>query len=299
MSSSTPISNFVDASTKVLIYCGIPILIAGVIGGLLNVIIFRSSRYFRQSSCIFYLTIMSIVDIGQLITGLFPQIMTNGFNIDWTKTSVFCCKLKWYCLYVCALISFTCMCFATIDRFLATCPSRRWQKWSHIKVAHFVTIISICIWLIYGIPYLIYVDIVNLSPTGIVGCIAINQIFYQYHYYSSIGLLGGLLPILINALFGLLLYLNLQHLDEHRLPLHRREFNRELSMIVFVQIIYNFISIIPFIIVTILVVDLMIKKDPLFTAKLQFASVITTCLYFLNFSVSICNYRFLSMLVFF
>jgi hypothetical protein len=285
--SSSSVSYFIDASKQMIIYFGIPILIAGVIGGFLDVIIFRSIRIFRQSSCIFYLTIMSIVNIGQFITGLLYQIMVNGFNIDWTLSSVFYCKFKWYCLNMCAVISLTCTCLATIDQFLATCPSHRWHKWNNIKVAHTATAIFTCIWLIYGIPYLIYNNLIVLSPTGKLVCTATDTAFYQYHYYSSLWLIGGFLPVFINALFGLLTYFNVQRSNRRTLPRIRRELDRELTIIVFVQIIYHFFAIVPFLIVSILVVDLIIKKDPLMAAKLQFANVLTTCLYYLNFAVSI------------
>ena len=72
-------------------------LIAGVIGGFFNIIVFLSLQTFRQSSCAFYLTIMSIVNIGQLFTGLLSRIMISGFDIDWTVTSLFYCKFRYYC----------------------------------------------------------------------------------------------------------------------------------------------------------------------------------------------------------
>jgi len=75
------------------LYFGLPVLIGGTIDEILNIIVFLSLRTFRQNSCAFYLTIMSIVNIGQLTTGLLARVMTNGFNIDWTQTSLFFCKL--------------------------------------------------------------------------------------------------------------------------------------------------------------------------------------------------------------
>jgi len=44
-------------------YYGIPVFIMGVSGGFLNIIVFLSLKTFRQNSCAFYLTIMSIVNI--------------------------------------------------------------------------------------------------------------------------------------------------------------------------------------------------------------------------------------------
>lgn len=82
------------ASEQVMIYFDLSTCFAGVIGGLLNMIIFLSLRKFRQNSCVFYLTIMSFVNIGELITGYFSRIISNGFDIDWTQTSLFYCKFR-------------------------------------------------------------------------------------------------------------------------------------------------------------------------------------------------------------
>ncbi|UJR38063.1 hypothetical protein I4U23_030744 [Adineta vaga] len=54
---------------------GIPFLIAGLLGACLNIIVFLSLKTFRQSSCAFFLTIMSFVNIGQLLTGLLSRIL--------------------------------------------------------------------------------------------------------------------------------------------------------------------------------------------------------------------------------
>ena len=135
--STSNISILCITAQQVTIYMGIPIFIAGIIGEILSFIVFLSLKTFRQSSCAFYLTVMSFVNIGHLFTGLLPRIMINGFNIDWTQISLFYCKFRIYILQLCTLISFTCMCLATIDQFFATCSNPRWQQWSNIKFARF------------------------------------------------------------------------------------------------------------------------------------------------------------------
>src|ERR1700722_11578888 len=133
MSSST-ISALSFATQQVSIYLGIPILVAGVLGGLFNIIVFLSLRTFRQTSCAFYLTIMSFVNIGSLLTTTLSRIMISGFGIDWTQSSLFYCKLRLFIVQLCALTSLTCMCLATVDQFFATCTNLRWQQWSSSKL---------------------------------------------------------------------------------------------------------------------------------------------------------------------
>jgi hypothetical protein len=80
--SSSVIASLLDANQKIFIYFGIPILTIGLIDEVLNTIVFLSLKTFRQSSCAFYLTMLSIVNIGQFISGLLTRIMISGFNID-------------------------------------------------------------------------------------------------------------------------------------------------------------------------------------------------------------------------
>ncbi|CAF5002935.1 unnamed protein product, partial [Rotaria sp. Silwood1] len=179
---------------EMCIYFGIPLLIVGTLGGLLNVIVFLSLRTFRQSSCAFYLTIMSIVNVGQLITGLLARIMITGFGIDWTQTSLIFCKLRYFLFPIAALISFTSITLATIDQYFATCFRPRWQQWSNIQVAHRLTAVSSIIWILHGIPYLIFFN-QNLSPTtGKATCASQNNIFLQDRTYFVALVLTGVLP---------------------------------------------------------------------------------------------------------
>jgi hypothetical protein len=80
------------AGNLVIIFCGISVFAADVLGELLNTIIFFNFQTFRQNSCAFYLTVMSIVNIGQLFFGLFSLILFVLSGIDGTETSLFYCK---------------------------------------------------------------------------------------------------------------------------------------------------------------------------------------------------------------
>jgi hypothetical protein len=271
---------------KVTIYLGIPILTAGVVGDLINIIVFLSLQTFRQNSCAFYLTTMSIVNIGHLITGLLSRIMISGFNIDWTETSLFYCKFRPYCLQSCILISFTCMCLATIDQFLATCSNPRWQLWNNIKIARRLTLGFTLIWLLHGIPYWIYYNQLKSDTTNLSVCRSTNDIFGIYYIGGFTIVLGGLLPICITILFGLLAYRNIRNITYRTISLVRRELDKQLTVIVLFQMVYIFITITPYLIVNILLLNATITKDSVKIARLDFAYVLTICLFYLNFAVS-------------
>ncbi len=155
-----------------------------IVGGLLNTIVFLSLQTFHQSPCALYLTVASIVNIGQLLTGLFSRVTISGFKIDWTIISLFYCKFRLSFYQICALVSLTYMSLTSIDQYLATCSKSRWQQWSNLKIVRYLCIIKILIWILHSIPNLIYYDLRISSITGKAVCLNFdNIILYNYNRY--------------------------------------------------------------------------------------------------------------------
>ncbi|CAF1191177.1 unnamed protein product [Adineta ricciae] len=108
MSSSSSYILFLNTlGNQIVIYLGIFVVVAGILGESLNIIVFLSLRTFRQNSCAFYLTIMSTVNICQLLSSLFNRIIPMKLDIDWSKTSAFYCKFRFYLYQVSAMTSLT------------------------------------------------------------------------------------------------------------------------------------------------------------------------------------------------
>lgn len=122
-------------SNEVTIYLGLPIFIVGVIGGILNTVVFLSLQTFRESSCAFYLIIMSIVNLGQILLGLLARLMTTIYNSDGTENSIFFCKFRVYFSTVCTSISWTCFCLATIDQYCSTSYRPKFRQFCNIKIS--------------------------------------------------------------------------------------------------------------------------------------------------------------------
>ena len=117
MADVTPSSSLTLAAQQMSIYIGFFLFITGVIGGFSVLVVFLSLQTFRQSSCSFYLTIKSIVNILCLFLGLLPFIMSFGFGISWANASVAYCKVRIYYVELGSLISVTCTWLAALDQF--------------------------------------------------------------------------------------------------------------------------------------------------------------------------------------
>jgi hypothetical protein len=188
---------------------------------------------------------MSIVNIGQLIFGLLSRIMVTIYNDDGSASSLFYCKLRGYFAVVFTTISVTCFCLATIDQYCATSSRPRFQQWCNIKLAQRLIIIFITIWILHGIPYLIfYINIIPPSTNKIM-CTLTNTIFIQYRTYVVVLGFVGFLPVFISILFGTMAYRNVQQLAHYTLPLVRRELDKQLTVMVLSQVIVNCFALLP------------------------------------------------------
>ena len=270
---------------QVLIYVGLLTCITGVLGGLLNVIVFLSFHTFRENSCAFYLTIISFLNIGQLLSGYLPRIMLSGFQIDWTQSSVIFCKFRWFHLQTCLLIISTCSCLATIDQFCATYVNPRWQQFANIKIARRLSLIFTCLWFVHGIPYLIYQTHMIIPSTNRTICIITDANFQDYFIYCNTLILTGFLPVVIMVIFGCLAYRNLRKLAFEIVPVVRRELDKQLTTMVLMHVILNVFTTVPYMIIVIL----SIQPDTNARAMSNHSPSLTAivCLYYLNFSVSV------------
>ncbi|CAF1436344.1 unnamed protein product [Adineta ricciae] len=274
-------SSLALAAQNLSIYLGIFALVAGVLGGLLNTIVFLSLKTFRQSSSAFYLTIMSISNLGILISGQLTRILISGYSIDWTQTSLFYCKFRIYSLQTFSHVSFAYLSLATIDQYLSTCSRPQWQQWSNIRVAHRLVILVVFLGLACNIPYAIYY-VHNHSPiTGEITCTNTNAIFQRYMNYVSGVTLTKILPIGLMILFGILSYRNIQQLARQTVPLVRRELDRQITIIVLVQSVITFFTITPYIVVYCLLLIFNANDYPAIYNNLQAANSISFSIYYL------------------
>jgi hypothetical protein len=284
--STSFISSLDFARKQVTIYGGTSMIVTGVLGGLLNTIVFLSLSTFRQSSCAFYLTIMSILNTTELLTDVLSRVTLSIYNTDGTDTSLIYYKFRSFFTQVCTVISLTCFCLATIDQYCATSCHSRLQQLCNIKRARCLVIIFICIWILHGIPYLVlYVHIV--SPlTGEVTCTMTNAIYIQYRSYVIVLILVGFLPVSVAIVFGLMTFHNVQQMAHYTVPLVRRELDRQLTAMILVQVVVNCFALLPFTIMNTITLDTSRISDPVFQAEIRLDYTVTFINGFIYHAVS-------------
>ncbi|CAF0960591.1 unnamed protein product [Adineta ricciae] len=278
--SSGVIASFEYATQQMAIYMNLSNLIIGIPGGLLNIIVFLSLKTFRESTCAFYLVIVSFANLGQLINGALIRLLISGYGIDWTISSRFSCKLRSFLSQYLSLISFTCLCLATIDQYFATSSRVRWQQWSNIKVVRILSIITVIFWALFSIFYAVYYDIVTSTSTNKTVCTNTNADFDLYNSYFQRNVLQGFLPNLLTAFFAVLAYLNTRNLAYRTVPLVRREHDKQLTQMLLVQVIVNFFSLLAYNIISIVIPNVLKSTDPLVLAKARFVQILSYSSYY-------------------
>ncbi|CAF1391441.1 unnamed protein product [Adineta ricciae] len=269
---------------EIIRYCGTFTFAVGIIGNILNTIELLSLRTFRQSPCAFYLTIMSISNIGCLGFSFSPLIMVALINFDLSDVSLFYCKFRRCFSQASIGISMTCWCLATIDQYFATCLYPRWQRFSNIKLAHYVVAITSVIWILHGIPYLIYYTHVRSSVTNKTTCTGVNSAFNFYRTYIFTNAIIGCVPIVVAGGFSLLAYRHIQLLAYRAIPLVRRDLDKQLTNMVFVQVLVFVFTLTPYTTINTTVTNINLTNDQSTQIKIQLVLNITLVLYYFSFA---------------
>ena len=287
MSSDTTAFLFA-ASKQIVKYSGIFCFLIGIIGGLFNVLVFLTLRTFRQSPCAFYLTVMSIANINQIIIVILADFLNASYSIDWTQTSIVYCKMRPLLFHVIRITSSACLCLATIDQYLCTSPRPYWRQWSNIKLSHRLIAIFISVWIIAEIPCLVYYNHTISSSTGKVSCTITNVAFIKFNEYFSELIAWHILPILITVFFAILAYYNVRQIAHQTVPIIRHQLDKQLTKMLFLQVIFNCIFVVPYLVMVLILRygNIVIRND-ISSASLVFVYNLFVCLYYLYFAVSL------------
>ena len=283
--SETLISSIERVSRQVTIYVGLPIFLFGMIGGSLNVLIFLSLRTFRKNSCSFYLMVMAMVSLGYLLTGLLTFIMIYGFAIDWTKQSRFYCIFREGFVHICMLIALTCLSLATIDQFFATSSSTHPPRWCQIQLARRLCLGFSFFWFLYGIAFFCSYDLILVSTTGQWECTIVRPLFEQYFNSVHTLVLLCALPLMITSFFGSLAYRNVRQASHRAVPMARRELDKQLTVMVLVQVLFYFCAATPLMVFTALNLAPTAFKDPVSKALLNCALTLSILLLYSCYAV--------------
>ncbi|CAF1197444.1 unnamed protein product [Adineta ricciae] len=257
------------------------ILFGGLIGHVIDILVFTSSRRFRNRPSAFFLTIESIVNSVQLIISFSSRIAISGFDDDLTQTSIVWCKLRSAIATSCTLISFTIACFAAINQYLATSYQSYLKTLSTLNLAHYLTGMATIIWSLHGILFLIFMD--NKST---VKCVIISDGFLVYITYVYYLIWTGFLPIIIMSVFAVLASFNIRAIVRSHIPIFRRRIDQQLTSMIIARVAFSVIITLPYVLFRVYSLQShMWRKGSVSPAIADLIGTIAFALFYLNFSV--------------
>ncbi|CAF1359421.1 unnamed protein product [Adineta ricciae] len=247
--------NQVDSvSHQLMIFAGITMYIFGSIGNLLNICVFaiwsrskkNSNKYSRSHQTCnssLYLLVSSIANLLVIIYPLFTRIMLDGYNYQITKDKIFIrCKLRYYILHTCDLISLTCICLATFDRYLISSREVRLRKLSTTRRRTKLIILFLIVLLsLHSLPILKYYTV---TEEGF--CTIVSVAYLYYYLYIFQIFLHGLLPITFLSIFGILTFKQLRILNKRKLHSKTIKSERQLSRMLLLISLTIILSSIPY-----------------------------------------------------
>ncbi|CAF1386966.1 unnamed protein product [Adineta steineri] len=186
---------------------GFILLIGGVLGNILNIIVFIRFGNYKNNACSLYMFVRTFLDLFILLVGLTTRILTTGFQMDFTIMNRIWCKTRGGFTDINSEGTYTLICLQAIDAFICSSPSVIVRQKSNIRIARYLILGTLCFWSIYEIPYFIFQDLVIVGGTPM--CITTNTIYAQYRIYvSGLGIIT-ITPITVISIFG---YLTVRHM---------------------------------------------------------------------------------------
>jgi hypothetical protein len=240
MASTEQTINFIIYIISV--YIGYFIIISGLIGNILNILVFTQLKLFRRNQSASYLIAASILDCCQLIFTTSSRVTTTTFNFDLTRTSIIWCKLRVYLLQFGSTTSVVIVCFAAIDQYLSTNVYSRLREISTFKLFQRLIAILIIFTIIYCIPVLISQEI---RPNS--GCGTYNPSFNYFYSFVHFCFVIGILPIVVSTLFSLLAYQNVRRIIRRQIPIVRRRLDHQLTAMILVRVALFVITTSPYV----------------------------------------------------
>ena len=230
--------SLLNIGQQLTIYGGFILLFAGIIGNGLIIFLFSSVRNYRTTSCTFYILVQSIINILYILINQTSRMVSAGYGIDLTRTSVIWCKTRFFFIGFLTITSLSCSCMAAIDQFFATSQNIRLRRFSKIQLVHRIVFVLIIVWcFLETITSFLFFDISPMTNK----CMPINTA-YAVYYSVFIFVFCGVIPVLLMMIFGCMTYRNIRMTR----ALAEQHADRQLIQMIFIQVVMVVVSVTPY-----------------------------------------------------
>ncbi|CAF1257179.1 unnamed protein product [Adineta ricciae] len=244
MSSSSTLENMLEnATVYVTIVGGIFLFVAGNIGCMGNILVFRSQTYRRQA-CFIYLFWGTIASLFILNCILLTRILESGFNVSLMDISNVFCRIREFISMVMYQSENTMFLFATLDRILSAQRSNKLRLWSNrVPLAYKLVVANFVLWIAVSTHRLVLYTNVHRS------CEAEEGFYRVFDTYLDMALTAVGAPLLVIVLTALLWH-TIRSVSQRHAALQNQGINEEidsqLSIMLFTQSVLAVINYVPY-----------------------------------------------------
>ncbi|CAF1080684.1 unnamed protein product [Adineta steineri] len=282
MSSSSASDRILEFATQYSLYTGFIIFSFGVIGNMLNLLVFTQLKLFRTNRCAFYITIESISNLIYQFLTISLTILTSIYGDDATGRFFIWCKLRYILGQTCAVTTLYMICFTAVDQFFSTNHRLNLRQMCTLKLGRYFAFIFICFAIIHGIVAGSSYDIQST-----LGCVPSTYVAVQYSTFFFYPILVGFLPIVIASSFSILAYHNVRHIVRRQLPIVRRKLDKQITAMVLMRVIVFVCLLLPYITYRIYTVNFPTSQSmPMAYAISRLIQAIITSIYIINFAIN-------------
>ncbi|CAF3722199.1 unnamed protein product [Rotaria sp. Silwood1] len=130
--SSHTVLRLNEITTNIYRFTFPPLIIFGLIGHILDIIIFTRPKLISNSCCNYCLA-SSCVSIIQIVLGQLVRMLKGGYHIP--IPVLWWCRIRIFFLYSAYLTSTTFITLASADRYVSSCSQVKYRRWANVKVA--------------------------------------------------------------------------------------------------------------------------------------------------------------------
>lgn len=210
--TGTAVDYLVPLQNQMVIYMLSITFVLGNFSNYANIFVFLQ-KGLRSNACSWYFITVSIGHLIFLYFGALPRVVTTVTGFDLTRTSIVFCKIRAYFLAFGLLISRYFLCLISIDRWMVTSTHVWLRSMSSLKVAKWMTMTGIVLWMIFSICMPVWYQI-----EGSRGCVGASNTAFPLFYaiYNLATILG---PLAIMIFFNALILFNVRQLRRGRVSI--------------------------------------------------------------------------------
>jgi hypothetical protein len=263
------------------VYLGYVTIIAGLMGNVINILVFTKLKLFRNNPSAFYLIIAALVEIFQLIFVVSTRVITATNGYDPTRTSLVWCKFRAFLSQWGATMLPMIICSSAFDQYLSTSYHAALRQMSTLRLAQGLVAILCVLAAGYSVPSEIFQEI---HPR--LGCGTYNASYNYFFSFVHLCIIIGLLPIAVSSLFSLLAFRNVRRIVRRQIPIVRRRLDRQLTAMILVRIALFVTATLPLASVRTYQINRPVDQDNAYEMAVHtLIRMVVTTFYNINYSV--------------